>query len=99
MTSFPGLAWLDALGPQKMRPGLSRTRALLASLGHPERSFRTVLVAGTNGKGSTCAAISSILTRAGIPTGLTTSPHLVDVVVPRKELKATLANVLRLLAA
>ncbi len=47
-----GLAWLDTLGPQRMRPGLKRTRALLDGLGSPERAFRSVLVAGTNGKGS-----------------------------------------------
>ena len=79
MSARGGLAWLEALGPQRIRPGLARTRALLAGLGHPERSFRTVLVGGTNGKGSTCAAVSSILTAAGLRTGLTTSPHLVDV--------------------
>ena len=51
-----GLRWLDALGPQKIRPGLARTRALLAALGNPQASFRTLLVGGTNGKGSTAAA-------------------------------------------
>ena len=77
--SRPGLAWLEALGPQKIRPGLTRTRALLASLGNPERAFRSVLVAGTNGKGSTAAALSAILKAAGIRAGLYTSPHLVRV--------------------
>lgn len=74
-----GLAWLEALGPQRIRPGLDRTRALLESLGRPDRAFRSVLVAGTNGKGSTAAALSAILTRAGVRTGLYTSPHLVRV--------------------
>ncbi|MEO6326338.1 MAG: Mur ligase family protein [Thermoanaerobaculia bacterium] len=74
-----GHAWLDALGPQKIRPGLTRTRALLASLGNPERAFRTVLIGGTNGKGSTAAALASILKAAGIRAGLYTSPHLVRV--------------------
>jgi dihydrofolate synthase/folylpolyglutamate synthase len=74
-----GLAWLDALGPQRMRPGLKRTRALLDALGSPERAFRSVLVAGTNGKGSTSAALSAILTAAGVRAGLFTSPHLVRV--------------------
>lgn len=74
-----GLAFLEALGPQKIRPGLSRTRALLDGLGSPDRSFRTLLIAGTNGKGSTAAFASSILTAAGIRTGLYTSPHLVRV--------------------
>jgi len=74
-----GLAWLEALGPQRIRPGLDRTCGLLESLGRPDRAFRSVLVAGTNGKGSTAAALSAILTRAGVRTGLYTSPHLVRV--------------------
>ena len=79
MTEGAGLRWLDSLGPQKIRPGLSRTRALLAALGSPQASFRTLLVAGTNGKGSTAAAAASILQAAGLRVGLTTSPHLVRV--------------------
>ncbi len=74
-----GLSWLEALGPQRIRPGLGRTHALLESLGRPDCDFRTVLVAGTNGKGSTAAALSAILARAGVRTGLYTSPHLVRV--------------------
>jgi dihydrofolate synthase/folylpolyglutamate synthase len=62
-----------------MRPGLKRTRALLDALGSPERAFRSVLVAGTNGKGSTSAALSAILSAAGVRAGLFTSPHLVRV--------------------
>lgn len=79
MTPGEGLRWLDALGPQKIRPGLSRTHALLASLGRPQATFRTLLVGGTNGKGSTAAAAASILEAAGLRVGLTTSPHLVRV--------------------
>jgi len=79
VTEGAGLRWLDSLGPQKIRPGLSRTRALLAALGSPQASFRTLLVAGTNGKGSTAAAAASILQAAGLRVGLTTSPHLVRV--------------------
>jgi dihydrofolate synthase/folylpolyglutamate synthase len=74
-----GLAWLDALGPQRIRPGLSRTAALLSSLGNPQSSFSSILVGGTNGKGSTAAAISAVLTAAGVRCGLYTSPHLVSV--------------------
>ena len=74
-----GLAWLDALGPQKIRPGLSRTLALLTSLGNPQSSFSSILIGGTNGKGSTAATISAILTAAGVPCGLYTSPHLISV--------------------
>lgn len=54
-------------------------RVLLAALGHPERCFPSVLVAGTNGKGSTSAILASILRTAGYVTGLYTSPHLVRV--------------------
>jgi dihydrofolate synthase/folylpolyglutamate synthase len=74
-----GLAWLDALGPQRIRPGLWRTRALLSFLGNPEFSFSSILIGGTNGKGSTAASVSAILTAAGVPCGLYTSPHLVSV--------------------
>ncbi len=79
MSPRAGLRWLDALGPQKIRPGLARTRALLAALGTPQASFRTLLIGGTNGKGSTAAGAASILESAGLRVGLTTSPHLVRV--------------------
>ncbi|HTS02952.1 MAG TPA: Mur ligase family protein, partial [Thermoanaerobaculia bacterium] len=78
-STLPGLHWLDALGPQKIRPGLSRTLSLLASLGNPQSSFSTILIGGTNGKGSTAASVSAILAAAGVPCGLYTSPHLVSV--------------------
>ncbi|MCW5981792.1 MAG: bifunctional folylpolyglutamate synthase/dihydrofolate synthase [Bryobacteraceae bacterium] len=57
--------------------GLDRMRALLGELGHPERACRYVHVAGTNGKGSTCAMVESGLRAAGVRTGLYTSPHLI----------------------
>lgn len=59
--------------------GLENTRVLLGALGEPHREFRKVQIAGTNGKGSTCAFLESILVEAGIRTGLNTSPHLVSV--------------------
>lgn len=55
------------------------TRELIRRLGHPERSMKVIHVAGTNGKGSVCAFLSSILTHAGKRAGLFTSPHLVDI--------------------
>jgi dihydrofolate synthase/folylpolyglutamate synthase len=58
--------------------GLERIRAVLDALGQPQRAFRIVHVAGTNGKGSTCAMIESGLRAAGIRTGLFTSPHLIE---------------------
>ncbi len=56
---------------------LAHMRVLLAALGHPENSFPTVLIAGTNGKGSTAATLASILQASGLKTGLYTSPHLI----------------------
>ena len=58
---------------------LANMRVLLAALGHPERRFPSVLVAGTNGKGSTSAMLASIVRAAGYRTALYTSPHLVRV--------------------
>ena len=55
---------------------LRHMRALLSATGHPERRFKSVLIAGTNGKGSTAATLGSILHAAGHRTGLYTSPHL-----------------------
>src|SRR6267154_4767045 len=58
---------------------LTHMRVLLAALGHPEQRFPSVLIAGTNGKGSTAATLASILTASGIRAGLYTSPHLVRI--------------------
>src|SRR3974390_3395677 len=58
---------------------LAHMRVLLAALGHPEKSFPSVLIAGTNGKGSTAATLASILQASGLKTGLYTSPHLVNI--------------------
>lgn len=59
-----------------IRWGLDRTRRMLASVGDPHRSFRSVHVGGTNGKGSVAAHVESVLRHAGRRTGLYTSPHL-----------------------
>ena len=59
--------------------GPENTKELIRRLGHPERLMKIIHVAGTNGKGSVCAFLSSILTHAGKRTGLFTSPHLVDI--------------------
>src|SRR6476646_2526367 len=55
---------------------LAHMRVLLAALDNPERRFPSVLIAGTNGKGSTAATLASILQASGLRTGLYTSPHL-----------------------
>jgi len=72
--------FLYALGNEMKtaKLGLERIRAVLAALGNPEKSYRVIHVAGTNGKGSTCAMIAAGLRAAGIRTGLFTSPHLVE---------------------
>jgi dihydrofolate synthase/folylpolyglutamate synthase len=69
---------LYGLERHKEKLGLDGTRALLAALGDPQRRFRVVHVAGTNGKGSTCALIERALRATGARTGLFTSPHLVE---------------------
>ncbi len=76
MTYAAALALLDARLETKIVLGLGRVRAHLASLGDPQLSVPAFHVAGTNGKGSTCAMLASVLTAAGYRTGLYTSPHL-----------------------
>jgi dihydrofolate synthase/folylpolyglutamate synthase len=58
---------------------LEHMRVLLREMNHPERTFPSVLIAGTNGKGSTAATLASILRASGLKTGLYTSPHLVRI--------------------
>ncbi len=75
-TSEQILAQLAMFG---IRPGLRHSRPLLAALGNPQAGLPTVLVAGTNGKGSTAALIAAIASAAGYRCGLYTSPHLEQV--------------------
>ncbi|MHB8417999.1 MAG: bifunctional folylpolyglutamate synthase/dihydrofolate synthase [Myxococcales bacterium] len=77
MTPDGALDWLESLRPLHVDLGLTRIARLLERLGHPERSYRCLHVAGTNGKGSTCAMAAEALRAAGLRTGLYTSPHLV----------------------
>ncbi|MBE2252233.1 MAG: bifunctional folylpolyglutamate synthase/dihydrofolate synthase [Myxococcus sp.] len=72
------LAYLASLMPSTMRLGLERVRAALERLDHPERAFGSIHVAGTNGKGSTCAMIASCLGQRHT-VGFYSSPHLVRV--------------------
>ncbi|MBE7702934.1 MAG: bifunctional folylpolyglutamate synthase/dihydrofolate synthase [Cyanobacteria bacterium SIG28] len=58
--------------------GLERIQEVLQKLGNPQKDLQYIHVAGTNGKGSTCAILNSILTEAGYKTGLYTSPHIFD---------------------
>src|SRR6201985_3569558 len=84
MSYASALDRLHALGQElHIAPGaprrkfeLAHMRTLMAALGNAERSFTSILVAGTHGKGSTASTLASILTRAGYRTVLYTSPHL-----------------------
>lgn len=71
--------WLSGLGSLGIRLGLENITELLRTLGDPQDSFRSIHVAGTDGKGSTSAMIHSILKGSGFRTGLYTSPHILDV--------------------
>jgi len=71
------LSYLYDLQKYGIKFGLSSTSNLLARLGNPHKNLKGVHVAGTNGKGSTAAMLSAVLTRIGIQVGLYTSPHLV----------------------
>jgi len=66
------------LGAQAYKPGLENTITLLKTLGNPEQSLNIIHVAGTNGKGSTCAFTSALLQKKGLRVGLFTSPHIHD---------------------
>jgi len=103
------LAYLYAL---EVRTGwdlrLERIRAVLGHLGHPERAWPALHVAGTNGKGSTAAMLEAVLRAAGWRTGLYTSPHLVDFTeriridgrtIPRETVVALVAELRRDLEA
>jgi dihydrofolate synthase/folylpolyglutamate synthase len=78
VTPDEALDWLHTSESKGIKLGLENTNRLLAACGHPEKKTRFLHIAGTNGKGSTCAMLDSILRRAGFRTGLYTSPHLVD---------------------
>lgn len=84
-TYADALAHLAALGPElaptagapSHKFDLAHMRVLLSALGNPQAAFQSILIAGTNGKGSTAATLASITAAAGIRTALYTSPHLV----------------------
>jgi dihydrofolate synthase/folylpolyglutamate synthase len=77
--SLDPIAYLDSLKSAGIRPGLGPVRRLLKRLGDPQDRYRTLLVGGTNGKGSIASSLASVLQAAGYRVGLYTSPHLVDV--------------------
>jgi dihydrofolate synthase / folylpolyglutamate synthase len=73
------IRWLFELNRRGIRPGLARVEGLLADLGHPERDLRTLVIAGTNGKGTTTRILAHLLRKAGLKVGAYTSPHLLQV--------------------
>jgi dihydrofolate synthase/folylpolyglutamate synthase len=79
MTFAAALAALEARQETRIELGLDRVRAHLARLGDPHEAVPVFHVAGTNGKGSTCAMLASVLRAAGHRTGLYISPHLLNV--------------------
>jgi len=76
MDTQEAISYIHAHHWRDKRPGLDRIRALLRALGDPQRGQRYVHVAGTDGKGSTCACIAAVLQAAGYRVGLNTSPYL-----------------------
>ena len=77
MSPSEAIDYIHTFGWEQHAPGLIRIQRLLHLLGNPERSLHFIHIAGTNGKGSTCAMLSSILQKAGYRVGLNTSPHLI----------------------
>lgn len=73
---FNALPMFQRVGATAFKKDLSNTISLCAHLGHPEKKFKSIHVAGTNGKGSTSHSLASIFQAAGYKTGLYTSPHL-----------------------
>lgn len=78
MNYLESLDYLDELSTFGTKLGLERIKKLVAYLDNPQTRYKTIHVTGTNGKGSTCAMLSSILTTSNIKTGLYISPHLVS---------------------
>lgn len=75
---FEQLPMFQQLGVSAYKKDLTNTLKLASHLNHPEHTFKTVHIGGTNGKGSTSSLIASVLQQAGYKVGLYTSPHLVD---------------------
>lgn len=75
---YSRLPMFTRVGKAAYKADLSNTLALMELLGHPERAFKSVHIAGTNGKGSSSHLLASVLQEAGYRTGLCTSPHIHD---------------------
>jgi len=90
------------LGSKAYKPTLENTEQIVASLGNPEKSLRFIHVAGSNGKGSVCAYLASILKESGLKVGLFTSPHIAHfseriringVPISQEEIETFVANI------
>ncbi|GAB6929349.1 bifunctional tetrahydrofolate synthase/dihydrofolate synthase [Paenibacillus sp. JCM 10914] len=101
------VAWINGLVAFGIRPGMERIQRLMEMLGHPERRLKFIHVAGTNGKGSTCAFITKVLLQGGFSVGTYTSPYITKFTnrfqfngedIPEETLR-TLANRLQPLVA
>ena len=73
------VAYIEETPKFTKKNSLEHTKECLRRLGNPQEKFKVIHVAGTNGKGSTCAFLTSILREAGYSCGLFTSPHLVKI--------------------
>ena len=78
MWMFSKLPMYQRKGPAAYRPGLDAMKKLDKQIGKPHGSFKSIHIAGTNGKGSTAHMMASVIQTAGYKTGLYTSPHLLD---------------------
>ncbi|MEW6087208.1 MAG: folylpolyglutamate synthase/dihydrofolate synthase family protein [bacterium] len=106
MTYEQTINYLYSLERFGIQFGLEKIKYLLSLLDRPQHSFKSIHIAGTNGKGSTSSFISSILKEAGFKVGLYTSPHLIDfreriqvngVLIPRKRLSKIVAKLMPLI--
>lgn len=75
-TAEAAIDWINSLIPFGIRPGLERVELMMEKLGHPHRRLKFIHVAGTNGKGSTCALLTSMLMANGYDVGTFTSPYI-----------------------
>lgn len=78
MTGQEAIAYIENYTWSTTRLGLDRTKELLSKLGNPEKKLKFIHITGSNGKGSTCAILDSVLREAGYTTGLYTSPYIVS---------------------
>jgi len=85
------IQWLDEFQQYGMNLGLDRIQHLMRSLGHPEQTFQSIHVTGTNGKGSVCRYIASVLFSEGYQVGLYVSPHL-ETILERFSVNNTLIS-------